>query len=58
MERKEELQDQCQSLKRLLEKESGTAAGLKGQLISKGNFEYVFKSTKNQQKISLTIGRI
>ena len=32
MERKEELQDQCQSLKRLLEKESGTAAGLKEEL--------------------------
>ena len=57
MERKEELQDQCQSLKRLLEKESGTAAGLKGQLISKGNFG-VFKSSKNQQKCSLKISRI
>ena len=57
MERKEELQDQCQSLKRLLEKESGTAAGLKGQLISKGNFD-VFKPTKNQQKCALKISRI
>ena len=57
MERKEELQDQCQSLKRLLEKESGTAAGLKGQLISKWNFGF-FRSTKKQQKNSLKISRI
>ena len=57
MERKEELQDQCQSLKRLLEKESGTAAGLKGQLISTWNFGF-FKSTKNQRSFSLKIGRI
>ena len=32
MERKEELQDQCQSFKRLLEKESATTAGLKQEL--------------------------
>jgi len=32
MERKEELQDQCQSFKRLLEKESASSAGLKQEL--------------------------
>ena len=32
MERKEELQEQCQSFKRLLEKESATTAGLKQEL--------------------------
>ena len=32
MERKEELQEQCQSLKKLLEKESASSGGLKQEL--------------------------